>query len=737
MSSRHPLQGNLALKLPPEPEGPPLPSSSRCALEEDGFPFEALSDIAELESWRKELNRPIYHLHKWWAQRLGTVFRAIAIGAFAPAGADALELFHRPVRFKGKVVFDPFMGSGTTLGEALKLGASAIGRDINSVAHFLVRNALSRQDGAAVLRTFQEVERDVAGAIKRYYRSRLEDGTEADVLYCFWVMEVACPQCAASVDLFPSRIFAKHADPRRHPEAKAVCPGCGAINALRHDAAAASCAACALDFNPQQGQAQGQNASCPGCGHCFPIAKTVRRGEAPPAMRLYAKLLLTPDGRKVYAAATEEDRRLYAKAEEALARKQGAYPVVAIAPGYNTNQALGYNYRHWHQMFNARQLLCLSMLAERIRAIPDEGLRSLFACLFSGILEFNNLFASYKGEGTGAVRHMFSHHILKPERTPLEANVWGTPRSSGSFMTLFKGRLLRALAYAEDPFELRPCSGQARQASTKVYGLSESLGYEIADSYAAFKAGKRVYLSCGDSSLTDLPSQSIDAVITDPPFFDNVHYSQLADFFHVWQRHLLGCQGALAASSTRSAQEVQNADVGLFTERLAAVWEECHRVLADDGVLAFTYHHSRPEGWQAVLQALMRAGFGITAAHPIKAEMSVAMPKRQAKEPIDLDIILVCRKRSGLAACALQDSVWELAQGRARSQIDRLRNSGRALSRNDVRVILMAQLVRGLSLYPSMEEALAQLAAGNDRIEALIDALHGPAVDASGGGNPC
>jgi len=71
------------------------------------------------------------------------------------------------------------------------------------------------------------------------------------------------------------------------------------------------------------------------------------------------------------------------------------------------------------------------------------------------VLEFNNVFASYKGEGTGAVRHLFSHHILKPERTPIEANVWGTPKSSGSFLTLFKTRILRAIDYRQSPVEIR------------------------------------------------------------------------------------------------------------------------------------------------------------------------------------------------------------------------------------------------------------------------------------------
>ena len=80
--------------------------------------------------------------------------------------------------------------------------------------------------------------------------------------------------------------------------------------------------------------------------------------------------------------------------------------------------------------------------------------RAALLTLFSGVLEFNNMFASYKGEGTGAVRHMFSHHILKPERTPIEANVWGTPKSSGSFSNLFRSRLLRAIEYRRAPTEV-------------------------------------------------------------------------------------------------------------------------------------------------------------------------------------------------------------------------------------------------------------------------------------------
>ena len=717
-------QGILDLRRACAAEHEIPPFTGPCALEDDDFPFEIISEIAAAESWRKEINRPTYHIHKWWAHRLGTVFRAIVLGALVPSGTNVLDAFYQNVRLKNRVVFDPFMGSGTTLGEALKLGARAIGRDINPVAHFLVRNALAIHDRTSVLEAFEYVQRDVADTLKAYYKTHLEDGTSADVLYFFWVKQLDCPECRTPVDLFSSRIFARHAYPGRHPAAQAICPSCGGVNQVRFDAQVATCSHCALPFNPQDGPARGQKATCPECSHSFPIARTVRDINAPPSHRLYAKLVLTPDGEKRYLAATDADCMLYREASEALAGRANAYPVVAIAPGYNTNQALGYNYRYWHEMFNDRQLLCLSILAERICELDDPVLRELFACLFSGALEFNNMFTSFKGEGTGAVRHMFAHHILKPERVPLEANLWGTSKSSGSFKTMFEGRIRRALDYAENPFELQLARRNGRRVTEKVYGLSDPLGSDIADSYEEFARGRRVHLSCGDSSRTDIPDHTVDAVITDPPFFDNVNYSQLADFFHIWQRHILGDEGPRCSPSTRSEAEVQNADAATFSRRLSRVWAEAHRLLADDGVLAFTYHHSRSEGWHAVLHALMAAGFGITAAHPVKAEMSVAMPKLQAKEPIDLDIVLVCRKRACLASCRWNGGLWAAVLPIVSGQVMRLRERGRRLSRNDIRIIVMAQLIRQLSRLSTPKAALSHLESSEPEVEATIERLY-------------
>lgn len=726
----------LPLKLDAETTVRVLPKASeQRAIEADDFPFETISAIAESESWRKEINRPLSHIHKWWAQRLGSVFRAVAIGALAPAGSDVMKLFYSRVRFPEAVVFDPFMGSGTTVIEALKLGARSIGRDINPVAYFLVRNAVAIHKREGVIEAFKRIEKNIASKIQAYYRTRLPDGTEVPVLYFFWVKQVGCPECNGQVDLFSSRIFARHAYPKRFPECRAVCPHCSAIDRVRFDAHEAECATCHETYDPSEGAAHGQHATCPHCSHRFSISKTVREIQGPPAHRLYAKLVLLPNGQKEYLPANEFDDALVAAAVDELARRDNAYPVAGIEPGHNTNQALNYNYKYWHQFFNERQLLCLALLCDEIRQIAEPELRELFTCLFSGSLEFNNIFASYKGEGTGAVRHMFSHHILKPERTPLEANLWGTPKSSGAFSTMFETRILRALDYAENPFELKLVAPQGTKTE-KIYGYSDPIGFDCASTAREFQQGKQVYLSCGNSGATDIPDRSVDVVLTDPPFFDNVHYSQLADFFHVWQRHILGTGHSRGSETTRATEEVQHGDREVFCERLSSVLRESSRVLKNDGLLIFSYHHSRTEGWWAVLKAIMDADFGIVAVHPVKAEMSVAMPKHQAAEPIDLDIIVVCRKRASLQVSLPSEPLTEVI-GEAKKQIDRLANSGRKLSRNDVRIVLMANLLKALSRAPDAASALSLLDDDATKIESSIGSLHSkPEVEAGHAKSP-
>jgi len=669
-------------------------------IESDQFPFEFLSRLAERESWRKEIHRPIYHVHKWWAKRLGSVFRGILLGCTLGDDGDLATEFYRVQDINGRTVFDPFMGSGTTLGEAHKLGFTALGRDINPVAVEAVSTALGPLDRRAILAAFESLSAGVGERIRGLYRCDDSKGRPCDVLYHFWVMRIACPGCERPVDLFPSYVIAQNAYPDRKPDVQIVCPACGTIFLGRHGQTVASCPVCQNQFDPTRGRARGTKAACPNCPCEFTVLDAVGAAGTRPDFRHFAKLVLTGDGGKQYLPASPADQTAYERCAADLRCEVDSgrirLPDLRLEHGYNTRQAMGYGFRSWRDFFLDRQLLALGWLRADILKLEDEAARKALLTLFSGVLEFNNLFASYKGEGTGAVRHMFSHHILKPERTPIEANVWGTPKSSGSFSSLFRGRLLRAIDYRHAPTELVGKSGPGRVCAAAFSGRLEP-GWPANGRFAS----RGIYLSHGDSARTGLPDGSIDLIVTDPPFFDNVHYSELADFFFAWQQ-LVPTGRQAACGTTRSESEVQDSDPLRFARKLEGVFRECQRILNDDGLLVFTYHHSRDEGWQSLGEAVLGAGFVVVNSQPVKAEMSVATPKSQAKEPIQLDIILVCRKAC-TADLAAPPSVSQ-ALDTARAKLRRLRQAGFALSRNDRKIVLFGQLLASLRSAAAMAE---------------------------------
>lgn len=202
-------------------------------LIETDFPFAYLSLVAERESWRKEVFRPIYYLHKWWARRLGSVFRGILLGACLDEEEDFWERFYSKNRFDSTIVLDPFMGSGVTVGEAIKLGCRTVGRDINPVAYIACRAAFSRYSVAEVLETYHQLERTLAPRLLSYFHTQTGPGEEATVLYYFLVKVVTCPDCGKEIELFKSRIFSKNAVPQKDPSARSLCPECGANPIVR------------------------------------------------------------------------------------------------------------------------------------------------------------------------------------------------------------------------------------------------------------------------------------------------------------------------------------------------------------------------------------------------------------------------------------------------------------------------------------------------------------------------
>ena len=655
---------------------------------ENDFPFEEIDAIAEIESYRKEINRPIYHIHKWWAKRLGSVFRSIVSGSLSEGSWKG---FHEYQNYAGKVVLDPFMGSGTTLGEAAKLGASVIGCDVNPVSTFLVSQAMTNVSLNDLEKEFKLIEQDVKNEILSYYMTKTPNSnTTTQALYYFWVKTVKTPD-GEEIPLFSNYVFSKNAYASRKPESQIWCPSCEGVFVGAYNSTDSHCPHCSHRFNPQNGPAKGAKVF-DSKGNEHKIKDLVASSNTPPNHKLYAVMALNEEGKKVYLKPTKYDFDLLKKARSRLRELENTLPLptMEVRPGHNTNQARGYNYNSWRDFFNDRQLLCLGVLLKRLLKIQNKAIRDHFVCLFSGTLEFNNLFCSFKGEGTGAVRHMFSHHILKPERTPLENTIWGVPgKSSGTFSTLFKSRLLKAKTYLDKPFEIAIDNKGAKRSSKKVV-CSDPINVNVTHSWDSFlESEKGALVLNGDSSSLPIPDSTIDAVVTDPPYFDFIHYSELSDFFYAWLKTALGGEyDYLNRDDSSHENEVQDRNNDSFARKICSIFKECNRVLKQDGLLCFSYHHSAIDGWMAIYDSIAEAEFDIVAAHPVKAEMSVASPKSAAKEPINIDAILVCKKE--IKPPVIQNPEIEV-NTRVINYLNRFKSINRKLSSGDVFVIACSQ----------------------------------------------
>ena len=688
-------------------EGDPSAVPPRTSLESISFPAAFLSEIATKESWRKEVYRPATSTHKWWAKRLGSVFRGIVVAALTPEDADSVAAYSQASRFPGATVLDPFSGSGITGVEVAKLGARPICFDINPVATLVQRQALQPWDVRRLRKSFEAVEQSCRAEVDRVHRTA--DGRT--VLYYFWVAVVNCPVCDTRVHLFDSPVFSRNAYPKRFPRAQIVCPECLDIQEGRYDFESLRCS---RGHVITQGGPVARSMSTCRNGHGFKTTSALR-GERP-AFEMYAKMVAGPRGTKTYEPITDWDRALYDECEDLLARMPATFvmPTGILESGNNTDQARNWNFREWRQFFNARQLYSLSLIATAIRNLPGFGPeREALCALFSGTLEFNNLFTSFKGEGTGAVRHMFSHHILKPERTPLEAHPWGTPQSSGSFSTLLASRITRAHEYKADPADLVLLDG----AVQRVLGLSAPVELSIAQDWHCFDGfvEPAAYVATRNAAATDLPAGAVDLVVTDPPFMDNVHYAELADFFHAWLKSMVPFESYPQSPTTRQLGEVQHADPAEFGRAIEAVWSECRRALKPGGILAFTFHQARISGWVEVIEALSRAGFVVTAVQPIKGEMSTSVVKSGAREPSNLDSVVVCRRTQDGAANP-HGSVHEAAAA-ACSLLARLRTAGIEVGAGDVRSVVRGTVLAhlastGVPLAPQVEavDKLASMA---------------------------
>ena len=217
---------------------------------EDSFPIVEINRLAVPE---RNSFKPIYQMHKWFARRASCVFRAILLGCLKPLPVDKdgkptksgaeliMEEFYkdhtRDSDTNGKVVLDPFMGGGTTIVEALRLGCKVIGIDLNPVAWFIVKIETTPVDLESFQGAFDNLaNRTVPWSGKPLKQTLLDlyrttcpccGNADADIIYAFWVKSAICtdPTCRKQVPLFGDYLIAAKQPSIRYYQ-DVSCPKC-------------------------------------------------------------------------------------------------------------------------------------------------------------------------------------------------------------------------------------------------------------------------------------------------------------------------------------------------------------------------------------------------------------------------------------------------------------------------------------------------------------------------------
>ena len=325
------------------------------------------------------------------------------------------------------------------------------------------------------------------------------------------------------------------------------------------------------------------------------------------------------------------------------------YEGLGIHPGPKSKDLLARAISSYADLFTPRQLVYITS-AKRLLDQVDNEHKLWLGLLISTSLEFNCLLCGYKGtdkKRPGAIRHVFSHHAYSFPHTALENNPVYCAASSGTLVRLFRDRIEAASRWATAPIERRVTGSHCE----KVVLSSEEDRAVLVDSFEALvHKRKACFARQLDSSQLPLPERSIDYVVTDPPYYDSVQYTDLADFFRVWLRWLLPDAAEWDYAFERSAVARRGGDGAHYVDVLSGIWSECNRVLKrPHGLLIFTFHHWSPQAWALLAISLQRAQFRLVESYTIHSENPISVHIRDLKA-LKHDCILVLKPYSRLGS---------------------------------------------------------------------------------------
>ncbi len=679
---------------------------------EDRFPALSIQPIAKIESQRRQFYRPIYSIHKSWARRPGSTFRAIGLAHFCEdqlfnPKVPGRGAFYENHHFQNKIALDPFVGGGTSIVELHRLGVKTIGIDVNPVAWFTTKKEMDPFNERKFNEEIKNLQEKVGHQIKSFYHTECPNchSFKADIMYTFWVRSIPCPSCHSVQDLFKYYIIGKKQ--RKHPATMVICPSCDHLfYTLTELNSKSSCPRCNIQFTPIIGNCRQKQLTCTNCRKKYRLIDLTKPlGKQLSSRQIAIEYYCHTCGARDYKPVTDKDRYKFQEIRKKFNKKKDEllFPRDILPEGgSNINNLRNYGFSYFSELFNERQLLSLSLLLEAITEVSDTNIQEYLLAAFSSSLEFHTVLCPYNYTMKQIV-NIFNYQSYLIPTMYTENNVWGTKKGNGSFLTYLE-KIKKGKSFCNTPFEIAIQEGKITRIPIKGDRIE---AINVDNFQELLKSNNSNTLLIADSSENlqkfEILPESVDIVITDPPYFDFIQYSELANFFYVWLKLILKARyPAFESDLINTDQEiVGNKGETIFLNGITRVFKQCNTVLKRDGPLVFTFHHSTPRIWAVLLQAIIESGFILTAAFPIHSEFNARPVKGQ-----DSDIILVCRKDSEKSQKGEKPS-WEYLKSKIDTKINSellsVRSGKKATSREKIFADILPQVVKVLKENPSLD----------------------------------
>lgn len=321
---------------------------------------------------------------------------------------------------------------------------------------------------------------------------------------------------------------------------------------------------------------------CPHCGETVKSLKGKRRKDK--IVRLKLKCDCGFKGEK---KPDEYDFSKYKWIEENFNRivteQRLWYPKDEIFEGEKTRELLTNGYRYFYELFTRRNLLALAILLKYIKGFTDDAMREVMLFVFSSTLRGTNKFCFVPEKWQGGAPSDWPGHDYWTPNVPLEWGVWEY------FERCYK-KVLRGKSYTKQEI-----GNYCRQAMS-----FRDLNYGNATCWLLAKSA---------TDLEEIPNESIDVIITDPPYGGNVNYTELSDFWAIWLRDIIGTDGLIDNTEEAIENKYQKKRTREYRELMHRIFQECYRVLKPNRYMVMTFHNRRFRIWSAIHLAAHDAGF--------------------------------------------------------------------------------------------------------------------------------